>query len=90
VALVVAALGAAVGVYVTSDRPDGLERVTADLGRGGEPRAAGSAPAAKPAPRSRARRAALAVVGALAVAGVALGAGRLLGRARAPRPPGGR
>ncbi|MBI5479805.1 MAG: hypothetical protein HY906_13155, partial [Deltaproteobacteria bacterium] len=36
VALLVAALGAAVGVYVTSERPDGLERVTADLGLGAE------------------------------------------------------
>jgi hypothetical protein len=92
VALGVAALGAAAGVYVTSERPDGLERVTQDLGLGGErtgDAATARAPAEPPAPRSRARRAALALVGALAVAGVALGAGRLLGRARRPRPPGG-
>ena len=89
-ALVVAALGAAVGVYVTSDKPDGLERVTLDLGVAGERPGAASAgdPAAAPAPRSRARRAVLALVGALAVAGVALGAGRLLARGRRPRSPG--
>jgi peptidoglycan/LPS O-acetylase OafA/YrhL len=86
VALVIAALAAGVGVYVTSDRPDGLERVTIDL-RVGEAPAGNAAGDGKPAaPRARARRAALAVLGALAVAGVALGAGRLLGRGR--RPPG--
>ena len=87
VALVVAALAAAVGVYVTSEKPDGLERVSQDLGLGAEraPGAAGSAPAPAPS-RSRARRSVLALIGALAVAGVALGAGRLLARRR--RLPG--
>jgi hypothetical protein len=87
VALVVASLGAAVGVYVTSDRPDGLERVTQDLGLG-HAGSSGAAPAAPAPPRSRARRAALAVLGALAVAGVALGAGRLLSRAGRRRDRG--
>ena len=80
VALIVACVGAAVGVYLTSDRPDGLERVTQDLGLG-RSAASGAAPAAPAPPRSRARRSALALLGALAVAGVALGAGRLLSRA---------
>jgi len=79
VALLVAALGAAVGVYVASDKPDGLERVSQDLGLTAG--ADGGAGGAAPAPRSRARRGVLAVLGALAVAGVALGAGRLLSRA---------
>jgi hypothetical protein len=77
VALLVAALAAAVGVFVTSERPDGLERVSQDLGIAGR-----EAP-----PRSRVRRSALALVGALAVAGLAIGVGRLLTRRR--RPGGG-
>ena len=93
IALLVAALSAAVGVYVTSEKPDGLERVTADLGLGadrapGTDAGAGGAPAAAAPPRSRSRRALLALLGALAVGGVALAAGRLLGRRRSRAPEG--
>jgi hypothetical protein len=89
VALVVAALAAAVGVYATSEKPDGLERVSQDLGlAAGADGGPGAAAAAAP-PRSRARRSLLALVGALAVAGVALGAGRLLARGRRRSQGGG-